>query len=57
MAPQDLPIRASAEAAPNGVANSPVSFGHSIRDDFLFDKDYVNLNHGIYIIKPINDSE
>jgi hypothetical protein len=31
----------------HGVSDKPAAFGRALRGDFLFDKEYRNLNHGI----------
>lgn len=42
------------------ASNKAGTFGRTLKDDFLFDKDYQNLNHGTLIIanlklrSPIN---
>jgi hypothetical protein len=39
----------------NSASDKAVAFGHALRDDFLFDKNYLNLNHGTSPI-PFNTS-
>jgi hypothetical protein len=45
----ELPIREPAKQSERN-GNAAVSFGHGIREDFLFDKDYLNLNHGMTVL-------
>lgn len=35
--------------AVSASASQRTPFGHEMRKHFLFDKDYINLNHGLYM--------
>jgi hypothetical protein len=43
-----IPIRESAKEIDSNATQS-VKFGPGLREDFLFDKDYINLNHGMTV--------
>jgi hypothetical protein len=43
-------------AGDSGVSDKAGAFGRALRDDFLFDKKYRNLNHGIYHPTQISSS-